>query len=147
MKIIHINDGNCKKCDEIFDHYPNFHIALRRWFKAFQMNHSEAHISCAGRGQHDQERCFTDGSSDAAWGHSAHNYNCAIDLWVNRPIENQIPQKWMYPEAWFLAVLAPELPVWLTWYGVHGSPYYELPHVELSHWRQYRDEGLVKLVE
>lgn len=147
MIIHHTNDGSCQKCEQIFDRYPNFYGELRRWFCELQALHPEAHISCAGRGQHDQEQCFVSGASDAAWGHSAHNFNCAIDIWVNEPVDGVPTTKWMYPEKWFLQVLAPNLPVWVTWYGRHGAPFYELPHVELARWREHVLDGIVKLVE
>lgn len=130
--MIHPNNGNCPGCDKIFDRYIGFHDGLRKWFKEFQQKHPEAHIACAGRGEQDQEEAQLRGASKAKYGESAHNYNCAIDIF-----EQQGDKKNIYEEEWFIRVLAPEIPAWLEWYGASGAAFPELPHVQLKDWRKY----------
>ncbi len=140
---MHLNNGNCSKCGQIFDRYPGFNQILRVWFRLFQRRHPEAHISCAGRGKLDQEAAFTNRVSKAHYGESAHNWNAAIDIF--EMLDDG--QHNIYERAWFCDVLEPELENYLNWYGKAGSPYYELPHIELRAWRDARDSGVLKLVE
>lgn len=140
----HTNNGKCLKCGEIFDRYPNFNQQLRSWFVKFQAKHPEAHISCAGRGFADQEAAKTAGASRASYGQSAHNYNCAIDLFV-MDFKNYPDQ--LYPKKWFDTVLAPEVPFFLNWYGAPGQPFPELPHLEIREWRGLRAQNMASLVE
>ncbi len=140
--IKHINNGNCPKCDIIFDAYPNFHVGLRLWFKAFQKDHTEAHISCAGRGEEEQDALFFKKATRAVWTKSAHNYNAAIDIFC---VILGSPD--IYDIDWFNNVLDPCIPSWLTWYGRPGSPFYELPHVEIAQWKASVLDGTFKLVE
>lgn len=135
----HQNNGNCPGCAKIMSRYPGFYLNLGSWFRLFQARYKEAHISCAGRGQQDQEALFMRGVTRAKWGHSAHNYNCAIDIFVNGPT--------LYPVEWFKQILKPELPNWVTWYGESGSEFYELPHVEIRGWKELARQGQVTLVE
>lgn len=140
----HANNGKCEKCAEIFEKYPGFNKQLRSWFVIFQAKHPEAHISCAGRGFEDQEAARNAGASKAHYGQSAHNYNCAIDLFVmdfkNYPNE-------LYPKKWFDTVLAPEIPFFLNWYGAPGQPFPEMPHLEIREWRKLIAIGSAGLVE
>ncbi len=103
---------------------------LRAWFLEFQQAHPEAHISCAGRGADEQTEKLRGGLSRAKYGRSAHNYNCAIDVFV------QLPKKDIYDAEWFSKVLAPAIPYHLKWYGSKDSDFYELPHIELRDWRK-----------
>jgi hypothetical protein len=137
----HLNNKKCPACAEIFDKFPNFNQQLRGWFISLQAKYPESHISCAGRGVIDQESKVNGGRSRAHYGFSAHNYNCAIDLFV------QLPGKDIYDSAWFKNVLAPEIPYFLEWYGAHGSSYYELPHVQIREWRGLKVTGAASLVE
>jgi hypothetical protein len=138
----HKNNGRCEHCAKIFDRYPGFHSGLRRWFEEFQAQHSEAHISCAGRGQLDQEAQVVRGTSRAHFGKSSHNWNAAIDIFE---LQGNIAN--IYERDWFDRVVAPEIPQWLTWYGRKGSPFFELPHVEVKAWRALAQDGELKLVE
>jgi len=142
IRVLHQNSGDCKKCDMVLDRYPGFHIMLRAWFKAFQGLHPEAHISCAGRGELDQEAAFTNKTSRAHYGESAHNYNAAIDLFEMRGDSRNI-----YERDWFVNILKPALEPWQKWYGREGSPYPELPHVEVSDWKFLAKTGALSLVE
>lgn len=126
--------------------YAGVDDTLRSWFVLFQAKHPEAHISCAGRGYVEQQAKRGEGRSKASYGHSAHNYNCAIDLFVNYPGLK------IYDEYWFNQILAPEIPDFLEWYGwpeykTRKDKYWELPHVEVKNWRDLREHGLVHLVE
>lgn len=141
MSSRHVNSGDCPRCNEIMDRYPGFYPLLRSWFKAFQSRHPEAHTSCAGRGELDQEAAVINRTSHAHWGESAHNYNAAIDFFEMRDGAINI-----YERDWFTTVLEPELEPWLTWYGKPGSPYYELPHVESTYWRMLVANGVLRLV-
>ena len=137
----HSNNGKCDKCKSIFDKYPGFNQALRSWFIAFQAKHPECHISCAGRGVTEQEAKKLEGKSNASYGKSAHNWNAAIDVFI------QMPGKDIYDKQWFENVLAPEIPYFLKWYGEPGSEFYELPHIQVRDWRALRVQGLLSLVE
>jgi hypothetical protein len=137
----HENNGRCLKCEEIFNKYPGFNEDLRSWFKIFQAKNKEAHISCAGRGRVDQEVARLAGKSRARYGESAHNYSAAIDVFVI------LPERSIYDKAWFMNVLAPEIPLFLNWYGKPNAPYPELPHVEIECWKMMKESGLLKLVE
>lgn len=137
----HENNGNCPMCDKILDRYKGFHKPLRKWFKDLQAKHPETHTSCAGRGQMDQEACFIRGASKAKWTQSGHNYNVALDLFemAGDDIEN------IYEKKWFDAVIKPNIPEWMEWYGKPGSLFKELPHVELKDWKRIKSD--LKLVE
>lgn len=141
MRIIHENNGDCKKCDEIFNKYPDFYQPIRDWFKiTIQAKHPTAHISCAGRGKADQDRCVREGKSRARWKQSAHNYNLAIDIFF------LILGKADYSKSHYKAI-EDNLHDWLNWYGSPGSSYYELPHVEARGWKTLVANGRAKLVE
>lgn len=142
MKVTHANNGNCLKCEWVFSRYPGFYQPLKDWFKSFQSRHQEAHISCAGRGELDQEAAVINKVSRAHWGESAHNYNAAIDLFELRDGSTNI-----YERDWFENILKPELQPFLNWYGAPGSPYNELPHVELKDWRNLVRVGALSLVD
>ena len=137
----HANNGSCPKCQELFDKYPDFNHDLREWFEDFQGKHPSAHISCAGRGRIEQESDFHRGASKAHFGQSAHNYGCAIDLFV---MQSGLD---LYDKNWFETVLAPNLEPWLEWYGAPGESFKELPHVEVRSWKSMVDDHLVLLVE
>lgn len=138
----HTNDGACAKCNQVINTYPDFNQDLHEWFEAFQKLHPEMHVSCAGRGRVDQEACFQRGASKAHWAQSAHNYNCAMDLFVELPGEASI-----YPVAWFHNILAPALPDFIEWYGAPHAVFQEMPHIEVLGWRTLLASGGLKLVE
>ena len=138
----HENIQFCQQCMNIFNRYPGFNENLKSWFFSFKEIHKEMHISCAGRGEIDQEAAFLRGASKAKWGESSHNYNCAIDIFVMIPGNNSI-----YPRDWFNNVLGPAIPNFLNWYGQPGSPFYELPHIEVRGWKELVAQGIIKLVE
>lgn len=138
---MHTNEGDCKKCLEIFDRYPHFNEELKVWFLAIQLENPDAHISCAGRGRIDQEVAFKRGASRAHYGQSAHNYNCAIDIF-------QLKDKSAVWEVnWFRKVVAENLYPHLKWYGTPGAIYNELPHVEISDWPMLVKNKKAVLVE
>lgn len=135
----HINNGNCPKCDELFDKYSGFHQGLREWFKKLQKKDSTTHISCGGRGKIDQEAAFNSKTSRAHYGQSSHNYNLALDIF--RLTQNGAEWKGL----WFRDVVGtavighnadPNKKFDLTWYGMPGSRYFELPHVEVYGWKE-----------
>lgn len=137
----HENNGACNLCEAIFQRYPDFNSSLYNWFREFQKNCPESHISCAGRGRIDQEAAYARGATRAHWTQSSHNYNAAIDIFVMIPGAKDI-----YPREWFNTVLQPAIAPFLTWYGAIGSPFFELPHIELSGWKNMVATGAVKLV-
>lgn len=137
----HENSGACDRCRFIFSRYSGFHTDLYLWFESFQTDHPEGHISCAGRGQHDQEALFLRGVSKAHWKQSAHNWNCALDLFCLIP---NVPN--IYFNNWFEHTLSPTLPDWINWYGRKGAPYYELPHIEVKNWVELVRDKKVRLV-
>jgi hypothetical protein len=136
---MHQNDGNCAKCDDVFDKYPGFHAELRAWFKALQKKKPEAHVSCAGRGYADQEEAFQKGLSRAHYGKSAHNFNAAIDLFRLTATNGA-----SYDKPWFRDTVGtavfknnaePDRKVELNWYGKPGASFPELPHIEVQEWK------------
>ena len=140
----HQNNGSCKRCLEIIDRYPEFYLPLRSWFIEFQRKNYFGHVSCAGRGEQDQEDCFQKGSSLAHWGQSAHNYNAALDLF-----EMQGDQSNIYERVWFQTVLVPALTPDVQWYGdpkETGGKFVELPHVQWRTFKQLRDQKVIHLV-
>lgn len=137
----HANNGNCIKCAEIFDSYVGVNKDIREWFQHLQNLHPSAHISCAGRGRVAQEKAVADGASRAHYGQSAHNYNCAIDIFVMQQGLD------LYDKKWFHEVVAPNLEPFLKWYGAPDAVFKELPHVEISDWHDLKTRGVVKLVE
>lgn len=141
-KLKHENNGACAKCIEVRDRYPGFNTRLWSWFADFQKKHPEFHISCAGRGKIDQNALFARHATKASWGHSAHNFNCALDSFVLIPGSEEI-----YPLTWYHSVLAPALPEWISWLGRPDSPFPELPHLEISEWGELHRNNQVQLVE
>lgn len=137
MSLKHENSGKCLKCEEIFKKYPGFHAGLWFWFRRIQSDHKDAHISCAGRGQVEQEACFSRGTSKARYGESAHNYNMAVDIFQLR---DGIA---VWNQTWFNEVLK-NLPLEFEWYGKPGSRFFELPHVEVKGWKLRADKHLVE---
>ena len=137
----HTNDRQCKRCLELLEAYPGFYQPLREWFTGMQGVHPEMHLSCAGRGRAAQEAAVSSGASRAHYGDSAHNANAAIDIFVQLHLTNP------YDEEWFAQVLANNIPLWLEWYGVPGSEFFELPHLQLKTWREELAAGNLKLVD
>lgn len=149
---LHQNNGACGHCLEIVNRYPGFCAPLLQWFQALQAAHPEAHCSCAGRGQQDQEAAFLRRASRAHWGQSSHNYNAALDLFRELPGQNTVDE--MFDRSWFAQVVDPAVALQnmsgglkLDWYGRPGAEFYELPHVEVGHWRALVQVGQLKLVE
>lgn len=138
---LHKNNGNCPHCKTLFEKYPNFNAQLRSWFVMFQAKYPEAHISCAGRGYADQEAAKKSKASRAFYGESAHNYNCAIDIFLIPARDEKEERKWFHEK------LAPEVPYRLNWYGAPGSPFPELGHIQVREWRGLLAQGLCALVE
>lgn len=143
----HLNNGSCEGCKTLFDRYPGFHIGLRKWFLNIQNQYPEAHISCAGRGKLAQEECYKNKVSKSIWGQSPHNYNLAIDVF------RQESKKSLFDRSWFEAVMLPFVvqqnmmdDFQIDWFGMAGSPFYELPHFQVRHWRTL-NFPLVKDVE
>lgn len=136
----HINHSPCPKCEIIFNRFPNFIVELKEWFYEIQNFDPSTHISCAGRGEQDQNALFKAGLSKAEWGKSAHNFNAAIDIF------RQIQAGTTYDRPWFEATIGRRLfehnaqsdaTYQFDWYGLKGSPYFELPHVEIKNWHRY----------
>lgn len=138
----HKNDGKCAHCQLIFDRYPGFYEPLREWFEFFQSEHPEGHVSCAGRGQIDQEALFEKNATRAHFGESAHNYNAAIDIFEMGGQDS----KDIYEINWFYDVLAASLPDFVSWYGSIGSRFFEMPHIEVKNWKVLLEEGKLNLV-
>jgi hypothetical protein len=153
----HDNSGDCKRCDLIFDTFPSFYLPLRTWFKRFQRSTPEVHISCAGRGEKAQEDAFVKKLSRAHWKESDHNYNAAVDTFVNRPGDmnpcecgcKKLKHECIYPKDWYEHVLGPEMTrnPQLDWLGRPHSPFPELPHVGTTGWKELVKSGELKLVE
>lgn len=131
----------CEKCMEIIDMYPNFNQEVLSWWLMIQSMYPSAHISCAGRGKKEQERVYNAKLSLARWGQSAHNWNCAIDIFELRD------GKAVWDELWFDKVIRSNIPYNLKWYGSPNARFRELPHVELNGWANLINTLQIKLVE
>lgn len=147
----HLNNGNCDKCDSIFDTYPDFHAGLRAWFKAFQKQSPDAHISEAGRGPAKQEEAFKAGTSKAHYGESSHNYNAAFDVF-RLTVQNGAS----WDPTWFRniyqsAVIAhntnTQTDFKINWYGSPMAKFKELPHSEVDNYKELIKQGTLHLVE
>lgn len=138
---MHVNNGSCISCARIFNRFPNFHPKLRAWFEKVQSLSPDAHISCAGRGRLEQEVYFEKGASKAHWKRSAHNYNCAIDIFQLKDGTA------MWSRGWFHVVVELQLDPDLKWYGAKDAEFQELPHVEVANWKDLVKNGSVTLVE
>lgn len=138
---MHDLSGDCPSCLNIFSKYSNFNSQLQNWFKEIQSKHPEAHISCAGRGRLSQEELYQENRSRAPWGHSAHNYNAAVDIFELRG------DRAVWDREWFDRIIGAQLMPEFKWYGYPGSEFYELPHVEISNWRVQLAQGLLHPVE
>lgn len=137
----HINNGCCPECTNILGKYHGFNKDLGLWFTNVQYLVPELHISCAGRGRFDQETCYQLGTSKAHYGHSAHNYNCAIDTFFN------IDGKTRYDKELYYNKLVPHLNSLLKWYGYDNCVFKERPHIEVANWKSLVDRGYAKKVE
>lgn len=137
--------GDCDKCDQIFDAYPNFYAPLRVWFASVRGIFFDAHISCAGRGKIDQQAFYHRGASNAQWTQSAHNWNAAIDVWQLDPTKID---HYALDRAWFTKVFeACPIGTEFKWYGAVGARYPELPHIEATLWREMAQAEELRLVE
>jgi len=140
-KVYHKLSTHCEKCIEIFNRYPDFYNDLYIWFFKLQQNHPDLHISCAGRGKKEQQYYYEKHLSLAQWGQSAHNWNCAIDVF-------QLDGKFaVYNKDWFDKVIRANLVNGLRWYGVPNSKFYELPHIEVLDWPDLILYKKIRLVE
>lgn len=137
----HPNNGACDYCKELMDKYPGFNKDLKSWFTAMQAKYKMLHISEAGRGQARQRELLKIKKTKASFGKSAHNWNCAIDTFI------QVKSLGMYDENWYRTYFEPEIPDSLYWYGSPGAPYPELPHIEFRNWKMLAATGEAKLVE
>lgn len=133
--------SDCPGCSLVFAKYPGFNSMLADWFDGIRATHSDAHVSCAGRGRIDQEAAFARGASKAHYGQSSHNYNAAIDLW------QMLNGVYTLDQQWFNDLIGMHLTDELKWYGVPGSAFFELPHVEVADWRNMAKTGTLTLVE
>ena len=135
----HKNNGFCEKCEEILLKYKNFDYRLYHWFRTLQNDKKIFHVSCAGRGRWLQEKYFNEGRSRAHYGQSAHNYNMAIDLFIN--LEALIYNKSMF-DAMIPRYVSKSIDICgvsLIWYG-QSKKFYELPHVEIKDWKKMKKE-------
>ena len=136
--------GPCPACDALLDLYPGFHVGLREWFNSVRFKFFDAHVSCGGRGRVEQEALFLRRATHAHYGKSAHNYNLALDLWRLDPnVENHYSLDLYWFERLFAAFPLGDA---FTWYGAPGSPFKELPHIQVAQWYNLPPE-LLKLVE
>jgi hypothetical protein len=136
----HINSGNCPACLSIFEKFPGFYEPLKNWFFDIQSKNPTFHISCAGRGQVDQEAAFARGASKAHWLQSSHNFNAAIDTFFLINGQYRLDHN-------FYDQIAPQIDGSIDWYGKPGSPFPERPHFEIANWRQLVADNTLKAVE
>jgi len=124
----HVNNGCCGKCLELLqDADPR----LQAFAKSFQAAHPDGHISCASRGEAEQNADFAKGVSRARFGESAHNFkpSRAID-WFRLTLAGA-----NFDAPWYRDNLGPAAKAaGLVWGGDFHS-IKDLPHVELPNWR------------
>lgn len=137
----HVNNGDCPRCEEIFRKYPGFHQKLYDWFKSLQELKRTCHISECGRGKELQELFYMRGASRAHYGESAHNYNCAIDVF------GMVDGRACYLDSWYEINIGTQIPSWLCWYGDPKAKFREKPHIEVRDWKELKINGVIKLVE
>ncbi len=139
----HENNGTCQKCLEIKNRYPGFHTGLWDWFTGIQKSVPDFHISCAGRGQDDQEMLWLKGATRAHWKKSAHNWGAALDTFFAPSVD---PNLWPRKRYDSLKDFG-RIPSSISWYGEIGATFPELPHFEIRNWRILRDQGSLVLCE
>lgn len=149
--MLHQSNGSCGHCLFLMNKYSGFNKQLQLWFFGIQARYPYTHISCAGRNYQDQMAAFKSGASHAVYGKSAHNYNCAIDVFFTlQGVDN-------YDDSLFDRVIMPNMAIYLNWYGSSDmkarvarkepGSFYEKAHIEINSWRTLVTEGLVHLVE
>lgn len=136
----HKNNGDCEQCNSILSAYPGMNETLKTWFKQKQKDTPTFHCCDAGRGRAEQETYFARKASNAHYGESAHNYNCAIDTFF------QINGQYHVDKNLYLSIVS-DLPNTILWYGRPPAPFMENPHFEIVGWKALAAEGTVKLVE
>ena len=137
--------GECPKCNEILDKYPGFSPELRMWFGFVRRSFFDFHISEAGRGKIDQQADYERGASRAQYGESPHNWNGALDTFFLDPAA---PGHYSLSRAKYAAVFERcPLGSAFTWYGAKGATFPEVPHIQLTNWRDMAQRGDLKLVE
>ncbi len=138
----HLNNGACPECLRIKNRYPGFHAGLWAWFEGVQKSVQDFHISCAGRGQADQEMLFMKQATRARWMKSAHNWGAGLDTFFNSDPLNLWPRK-KYDSLKSFGRIHSDI----CWYGEMGATFPELPHFEKRDWRTLKDQGLLVLCE
>lgn len=144
MKHKHFNDGNCKKCREIINRYPGFHLELANWFYLVQSRVPSVHTSCAGRNEQDQDAVYLRGASRAKWGESSHNYGLGIDLFFI--VDDKA--LWDLDKSTFLfrRKVEPLRPDWIEW-GGNWKSFQENAHYQHKNWKTLVESGKHILIE
>lgn len=103
MRPRHKHGERCPKCEQMLE---GAHPKMREWFLRYlKPCFPEAHISCAYRGEEDQERAFREGKSKARFGKSPHNAidesgnpcSRALDIFVL----SEDGKHALFPKAWY----------------------------------------------
>lgn len=130
MRIVHVNNGKCTKCREI---WKDAHPKLQSFAETFQAKNPDGHVAWAYRGEAAQAQFYKTGTSNAQFGQSPHNYKPALALdWFRL---THVGASWDRP--WFRDVLASAAKsAGLVWGGEFKS-INDLPHVELRNWREH----------
>lgn len=138
----HLNTGECLKCAEILNQYPNFYKPLENWFLDLQKRNPEIHISAAGRGKKEQEDYFKKGASKAKYGESAHNYNAALDLF------RLTLSGASFQTLWYIQNVKPEVnKSGFLEYGGDWTHFKDWPHCEVANWKDMVKKKELLLVE
>lgn len=133
-------DVECPGCLEKINKYPNFLLPLKDWFFKVRAKNLTFHVADAGRGKIDQEAYCARGASQAHWGQSAHNFNCALDTFFQIDGQYRLDSN-LYDSL--VMGLDPNI----SWYGAADAEFKERPHFEWKDWRTLKTEGVAKLVE
>jgi len=139
----HTNTDHCAKCEEIILKYGGLFYTLKDWFDKIRIKYPEAHISCAGRNEKDQQEAFARGMSKATFGKSPHNYvpTPALDLFR---LDKEGKASW--DKEWYKLVIGENLETNLSW-GGNWQSFRDNPHVEISNWRFLRDSEKISLIK
>jgi hypothetical protein len=119
----HVNTGDCPLCNEKL---KDAHPRLRAFWKPFQAEHKDAHISWTFRGEADQNDAVRRGTSSLKWPLSKHNKRPSLALDAFR----LLPTGADWGHKWYNEVFGPAVEAFgLKWGGRFKRP--DRPHCEL----------------
>lgn len=129
MRVRHLNNGECPKCAEILKDACE---ELSQFARNLQKQHPEGHVSCAYRGEADQNRAFDLGHSKARFGQSPHNFKPALAIdWFRLTQAGGAA----FDRPWYIATLMPAVRAAGLVSGGDFRSFKDFPHVEVKDWK------------